>query len=140
MLVVRVRIRVRIGERVAEVPALVNSGYSSETSQLLIPVEFARDLGLWPPEGAEESVFETAGGPIRVWIMAGAAKISVAGEKSSPEIISDIVISQLIDEVLMSDTLTSDLGIALEDPKRGLWRFRWEPPDRVRRSVPPKYW
>ncbi len=135
------RVRVKVGSRVEEAPALANSGYSSETPQLLVPVELARRLGLWPPEGAEETVFETAGGPLRVWVLPGAASVTVAEpDATSPEVVTDIVISQLADEPLLSDALISELGIALEDPKRGLWRFRWEPPDKTRRSVPPKYW
>ena len=43
-------------------------------------------------------------------------------------------------EVLLSDYLTSSLGIAIEDPRAGLWRFRDEPPERARESEPPRYY
>ncbi|RLF01452.1 MAG: hypothetical protein DRK00_11435 [Thermoprotei archaeon] len=64
----------------------------------------------------------------------------VAEEAEAPEVEADVVISPLADEVLLSDKLIGELGIALEDVGRGLWRFRWEPRDKVRRSEPPKYW
>ncbi|QOJ79724.1 hypothetical protein IG193_00760 [Infirmifilum lucidum] len=74
-------------------------------------------------------------------MLPGVARVTVAEpDATPPEVVTDIVISQLADEPLISDALISELGIALEDPKRGLWRFRWEPPDKTRRSAPPKYW
>ena len=130
-----------MGERQLETAALANSGYESETPQLLVPVEAARRLGLWPPRGADETVYETAGGPLRVWVYPSAARVAVVEEGAeSPEVVADVVVSPLADEVLMSDALMSELGIAIEDPKRGLWRFRWEPVTRLRRSQPPTYW
>ncbi|RLG85491.1 MAG: hypothetical protein DRO15_07435 [Thermoprotei archaeon] len=62
------------------------------------------------------------------------------GDVKIPEVEADIVISPLADEVLLSDKMISELQIALEDVGRGLWRFRWEPKDKLRRSEPPKYW
>jgi hypothetical protein len=46
-----------------------------------------------------------------------------------------IVISEYTDEALISDQLASELGIAIEDPARGLWRLRGE--SLVRRSEEP---
>jgi len=33
-----------------------------------------------------------------------------------------------------------ELGVVPERPGTGLWRFRDEPPDRLRRSTEPEYW
>lgn len=141
-MVVRVRLKVVREEIAIETSALANSGYESETPQLLIPIRLAQILKLWPPrEGIEESEFETAGGPLRVWLAPRACKVHViTSDTKSPEVEVDVVISPLADEVLLSDKLISELGIALEDVGRGIWRFRWEPKERVRRSEPPKYW
>ena len=35
-----------------------------------------------------------------------------------------MVISEYMDEVLISDQLTSRLDIVIEDPVKGLWRLR----------------
>ncbi len=71
---VRVKLRIERGDRSSEVVALVNSGYEADTPQLMIPIGLARELGLWPPPpDSREEVFDTAGGPLRVWIVRGAA-------------------------------------------------------------------
>ena len=64
--------------------------------------------------------------------------ISEAGE--SKEVRADIVISALADEVVISDILAGELEIAIEDPASGLWRFRWEPKDSLRRTERPQRW
>ena len=141
-MVVRVRLRIERNGRCIETSALANSGYEAETPQLLIPIRLAEQLDLWPPRGAiEESEFDTAGGPLRVWIFSRACRVTVIAEDANPPIIDvDIVVSPLADEVLMSDKVISELQIALEDVGRGYWRFQWEPKERLRRSEPPRYW
>ena len=135
---VRIRLKLKRGELVKEVVALVSSGYEADTPQLLVPASLARELGLWPPgPNALETTFETAGGPLRVWIYRRAVRLrAVAEGASSDEVEADIVISQLADEPLISDKLAGALSIAVEDFAEGLWRFRWEPVERARRSEP----
>ena len=142
IVVVRVRLRIVKDDEIVEASALANSGYEAETPQLLIPIKLAQLLNLWPPgSSVEESEFETAGGPLRVWIAPRACKVSVIVEDAkSREVLADIVISPIASEVLLSDKMISELQIALEDVGRGLWRFMWEPKEKLRRSEPPKYW
>ncbi len=140
-MVVRVRVRIRIEDKDVETTAFANSGYETETPQLLVPIRFAERVGKWPPVGAIRGRFETAGGPVDVWIYPRACRVKVVEEDAeSSEVISDLVICPFVDEVLMSDKLIGELGIALEDVGRGLWRFRWEPTTRLRRSYPPEHW
>ena len=49
-MVVRVRLEMksRCTERTLEVIALLNSGFETETPQLLVPIAVAEKLGLWP--------------------------------------------------------------------------------------------
>jgi len=140
--VVRVKIRLASKDKSIETVALANSGYESETPQILIPTELAKNIGLWPPLGnVEETEFETAGGPLKVWIIPGGCKVSILTEDAqSSEIDADVVISPLADEVLLSDKMISELAIVLEDAGRGFWRFRWEQAGKLRKSHPPKYW
>lgn len=134
-MVVRLKLRVSVGLRNVEKVALLNSGYEAPSPQLLIPISMAKELGLWPPEGALEVEFDTAGGILKAWLYSriGRVKILSNGE-SSKEVDVDIVVSPLADEPLISDALAEDLEIAVESFGRGLWRFRWEPKEKVRRS------
>ena len=77
-LVVRVRMKLVREGREVETSSLANSGYESETPQILIPIKVAELLALWPPtKDIGGSVFETAGGPLRVWIASKAVKVKV---------------------------------------------------------------
>ncbi len=136
MLVVRVRLKIKCGDKYLEVSALVNSSYEADTPQLLVPIGIAKELGLWPPPPTtQEEIFETAGGPLRVWIIREAAIVQiVASDVKSKEVKVDIVISPLADEPLISDILAGELEITVEDFAKGLWRFRWEPKEKVRMS------
>ncbi|MGB9630656.1 MAG: hypothetical protein ACP5KE_05100 [Candidatus Methanodesulfokora sp.] len=138
---VRVKLRISLGDKIVSASALVNSGYEADTPQLMIPIALAKHLGLWPPENAEEDLFDTAGGPLSVWICRNAADVAVISEAGeSKEVRADIVISALADEVVISDILAGELEIAIEDPASGLWRFRWEPKDSLRRTERPQRW
>jgi len=124
---VRLKLRIRVNSRVADVVALLNSGFEAPTPQLLIPVDTARILGLWPPEGAREVILETAGGPLRAWFYPRKALVKVVAEDvESREVLTDIVVSPIGDEPLISDMLAEELEIAVESFGKGLWRFRGE--------------
>ncbi len=102
--------------------ALVNSGYETDIPKLMIPVGLARILRLWPPPmDAREVVFETAGGPVRVWVVESAAIVkAVVSNIESRGVNVDLVISTHIDEPLISDILAGKLEIAVEDFAEGL--------------------
>mgnify|MGYP000188542925 CR=1 FL=1 len=132
---VRLKLRVRVNDRYIDVVALLNSGYEAPTPQLLIPISIARKLGLWPPEQAYEAMLETAGGPLRVWYYPRKALVKViAGDVESKEVLTDIMVSPIADEPLINDMLAEELEIAVESFGRGLWRFRWEPKEKLRPS------
>ncbi len=133
---VRLRLSVSVGSRSLEVIALLNSGYEAPSPHLLLPVEDARELGLWPPGEAFEIELDTAGGPLRAWLhpRAGRAKI-LAEDAESREVEVDIVVSPIADEPLISDMLAEEFGLAVESFGQGLWRFRWEPKEKTRAGV-----
>lgn len=134
---VRVRLLIRGREGEAEEVALLNSGYEAPTPQLMIPISTARRLKLWPPTAdAREAEVDTAGGPLRVWYYSRAALVKVVTPDGveSREVQVDLLVSPLADEPLISDLLAEELEIAVEAFGRGLWRFRWEPPARLRPS------
>lgn len=130
---VRLKLKVSAGGKSAEAVALLKSGYEAPTPQLLVSIDFAAKLGLWPQQSASEVTLETAGGPLRAWLQPRAAKVSVvAGDAEAREVLVDVVISPLATEPLISDRLADELGIAVESFGKGLWRFSWEPKEKLR--------
>lgn len=96
---------------------------------------------LWPnlPKNANIEIYDTAGGPTRVYKIQHAAEVSVlTKDRESRKVISDIVISHIEVEALISDKLAEELMLVIERPGEGLWRFRDE--RRKRRSEKPIYW
>ena len=133
------RVRSRKTGKTVETPALVNSGFEADSPQLLVPRRLAEELGLWPPP-PDAALVEvgTAGGPVRNYLVPRALDVwVVTGDRLVGPVEADAMISHLEYEVLVSDYLGSLLGIVILD-LRGKWRFRDE--DRVRESVPPRYW
>jgi hypothetical protein len=139
---VRVRIRVVLknGKSLGTV-ALVNTGFEAPVAQLLLPVKAAEQLGLWPnlPDEAVVEIYDTAGGPTRVYKIPSGAGVSILTEEGeSRRVLSDIVISHIEVEALISDKLAEELVLTIEKPGEGLWRFRGE--EKERRSEKPEYW
>jgi len=58
----------------------------------------------------------------------------VAEDVESKEVEVDLVISPHVNEALISDVLAGEFEIVIENIAKGLWRFSWEPPGRLRRS------
>ncbi|MEM3381322.1 MAG: hypothetical protein QXI59_01635 [Candidatus Bathyarchaeia archaeon] len=132
---VRLRLKINAGENSVEAVALLNSGYEAPTPQLLIPIDLAVKLGFRPPQEASEVTLETAGGPLKAWFYPRAARVSIVTEDGeSKEALVDIVVSPLAGEPFINDKLADQLEIAVESFGRGLWRFTWEPKDKLKKS------
>jgi len=61
-------------------------------------------------------------------------RVLVAEDAKSELVEAGIVVSHPVDEPLISDLLVRKLSTAVENFLEGLWRFRWEPKERARRS------
>ena len=139
---VRVRVKLRslqTGKEVSTV-ALLNAGYETEKPECLLPVRLAEELEVWPklPRGARVKSYETAGGPVKMYcIEDGVEVVVVAGDESS-KCISNLVVSQIEREVLLSDAAIEALNIIIDSPLKGLWRFRDS--GRLHGSEKPEYW
>ena len=132
---VRVKLRLCIKEKCVLLNALVNSGYEAVEPELAIPLNIAKDLGLWPPEEMiiEEAV--TAGGSIPVYVVNEKARVELIDEDEvlgTSECV--LVINPYIEEPLISDQLIDSLGIIVISFSKGLWKHKNDPSDRVRIS------
>ena len=137
----RVRLKVREKEGFVDASALVNTGFETETPQLLLPLRLASVLGLWPPPPEAQLLeFGTAGGPVRNYVVPNSLEVWVLGDdRVVGPVVSDAVISNVELEALINDKLAGALGIVILNPATGEWRFR-DDASVIRRTEPPRYW
>ena len=132
---VRVKVRIGVGSRSIELPALLNSGFESNEPDVVIPVRVAETLGLWPPRGFRLEEVATAGGDVRIFVLPRQGRIRLLlGTNYEPEIACNILINPYVDEVLLSDYVIDELGIVVLSFRRGLWRHKEDPEGTVRQS------
>ncbi len=108
---IRVRVRIRAGgEREVITTALVNTGFETEKPQVLIPLNLARALSLWPPpDNAYLVELGTAGGPIREYVIPNSVQITVVtNDRETRDIVCDAVISHIEEEVIINDKLSEE--------------------------------
>ncbi len=125
---VRVRIRSLKNNSVVVVPALLNTGFTSDELDVHIPRGLAEELGLWPPpENAVIEVLDTAGGEVLSYYVPRAIELTVVEEdRTSKTIVCNAIISLHEKEVLLSDAVIEELEIEILSPRTGVWRFRGE--------------
>jgi hypothetical protein len=128
--------------REVEAVALVNTGFETLKPQLLVPVKVAELLGLWPSTPREYSAREymTAGGPIRNYVLADEVEVKVMVEHETGIVLSDLVISTIEEEILISDKLSGRIGIEIYDLAEGIWRLKSDPPNVRRKSEERQAW
>jgi len=136
---VKVRLKARSSGLTVETVALANSGYEAPSPELVIPTPLADELGLDMTDAVEE-LYEMASGITRVMRVPGALEISVITDdrEEGPVLVDAIIMDSR--EVLLSDQAISALKIDIVDAAGGLWRFRDEPADKLRRSPRPEVW
>jgi len=61
----------------------------------------------------------------------------VAEDRCSRDVVANVIINPLDEEVLISDYLAEELGIQILYPRRGIWRFVDDEPNRFRESFKP---
>jgi len=134
-----IRIRVKLeslrSNRCLIVPALLNTGFTTDELDIHIPKNIAEELGLWPPPANSSlEVLDTAGGEVLSYFIPSATRLTVIEEdRTSKNIICNVIISLHEDEVLLSDAVIEELEVEILSPKTGLWRFKGE--DKIRRGV-----
>jgi len=131
----RVKVTIKRGGKTLEALALVNSGFETDTPDIAIPVNVAKELGLWPPASAVSTILDTGGGEVTNPYYTDAASLElVLSDRESRSVRVNIIVNPHIDEVVISDYVASELGIVLLDIKQGLWRLSDDPPNKVRHT------
>ncbi len=140
---VRVRIKIIINQKTLEAVALANSGFETDYPQLLVPKNFIllNNVDLERIGSPKQIEYDTAGGSIVMYVYPRICRIKLVDKDlESKEVLSDLVISPIEREIVMSDALIEELGIILLSPRKGLWRHFSDPVDKTRISYPPQYW
>jgi hypothetical protein len=139
---VKLRLKSKFSGETIEVSALINSGFETESPQLLIPMQLARRVTLYPPPPSSSIIdVGTAGGPAKVLLVREALEVwAVTDDREVGPKLIDVLISPIEEEVLVNDKLTEELGIILLATGSGKWRFTDDPPDKIRYSEKPQYW
>lgn len=72
-----------------------------------------------------------------MYVIEGAVELKLLGEhdESLSRVVADLVVQKGLMEPLITDITIDELGIQVISFSKGLWRFRDDPPDKVRRST-----
>jgi len=138
-MVVRVKIRIKYGDRVVETAAVANSGYETDEPETHIPLACARELGL-KLTGLPGESYRVVGGMTSAYILGEVLVQVVEEDKSSEWVKARAVVVPGEYEVILSDKLLDVLGIEIAKAGIGYWRFSGESINRVRKSVKPQFW
>jgi len=137
----RVRVRLVKGNKEIETSALVNSGFETDAPDIVIPVELAKRLGLWPPEEVAFALLDTGGGELSAPYYESSIEMELVLDDREPRsVLVNVIVNPHVHEVLLSDFVASALGITLLDIKRGLWRLIDDPQGKVRETAKPEEW
>jgi len=144
---VRVLIRLRTlkglkANRKIDTAALLNTGYTGSSPEIIIPTRLAEEIGLWPPPSdAIESTYDTAGGPARFQMIKDAAALQVINDGiESRELTINISISPTEREALLSDVVIGELEIVILNAHKGYWKFRSDSIETSRCSRKAELW
>uniref|UniRef100_A0A7J3X874 Clan AA aspartic protease n=1 Tax=Thermofilum pendens TaxID=2269 RepID=A0A7J3X874_THEPE len=138
-MVVRVKVEIKRGDRVAETAAVANTGYEADVPELHLPLALARYLGI-PLHALPGESYRVVGGSTHALILGEVLVRVVAEDRCSEWVRARAVSVPGEHEVLLSDKLLDALGLEIVKAGLGYWRFSGEAPERVRRSVEAQFW
>ncbi|MCC6022014.1 MAG: hypothetical protein LM560_02695 [Desulfurococcaceae archaeon] len=134
---VRVRVKSRSSGKSIVVRVLANGGAESPRPCIVVSEDIAESLGLWPTNNFKVHQVEEASSVGEVYVIEGAVELELLGEhdESLSRVVADLVVQKGLIESLITDITIDELGIQVISFSKGLWRFRDDPPDKVRRST-----
>ena len=138
---VKIRLRNKKSGKVIKTSALLNSGYESKAPEVTLPRKVADILGFSPlPENAKIITVRTSGGLVSEIFVPNAAELELLDENDNVlrKITVDVSISDLENEILISDSGMDALNIEVISFSKGLWRLRGE--TKIRHSASPETW
>lgn len=136
---VKVKLRCKSKNKSVETFAVVNSAYESLIPEILIPKTLAKELRIRARELTSTRKILADGSKATFSKLSGDVEVSVVEEdRTVGPVTVDLIVSARKSRVLLSDTLTSELGIVLLNPRNGYWCFTDEIGERIRKSRKPQ--
>jgi len=92
---------------------IMTGGFEADSPDIAIPITVAQQLNLWPPDpNSDMLIIETGGGEVSNPYYLSCAELDLVLEDRILESVRlNIVVNPHIDEVVLSDYVTSELGI-----------------------------
>jgi hypothetical protein len=139
---VKLKIKSRQSGKTIITNALVNTGFETDTPDILIPTKLAKAIDLWPlPLNTATIELGTAGGLTRNYTIPDALEVEViSGDRKSEIISCNVIISPIEEEVLINDKLTGRMKIVIVDAGEGKWKFLDEPDHKIKKSESIQLW
>jgi len=125
-----VPIEVRSGDIIEKTTGLLNTGYRTEEPYIAIPGSLSRRLNI-SPKGIEETAPSLLKTDSEVEVRV------VTEDKASDWVRAKVHIHVFRAYILISASLASSLEIGIYDTFEGLWFFRNEGLNRIRKSAKP---
>ena len=137
-MVVRVKVRLSRGSNVKELAVLVNSGAESEEPTVVVDKDVAELLG-FNLDDLDVVEVELASGKTHSFISRDKARLELLSDEGRVLSAVDVyvVIDEMLNEPLITDSTIDALGIQVVSFKKGLWRHANDPPILIRESAKP---
>lgn len=137
-MVVRVKLRIKskLTNRSVELVVLANGGAESPKPCVVVDVETAEALNLWPSQGELYSI-EEASTTTKAYLLPEAVKLELLDEGGNilSDVDADLIIQEGLHEPLITDITIDSLGIQVISFSKGLWKHKEDQPNVIRRSA-----
>jgi hypothetical protein len=118
--------------------AMANTGFEGLGADIMLPMDLAKRLGLWPPENADIYAVRTASGVAPIYRLRNYVEVEImVNDRSVSPVELTPIISDAMEYVLLSDKALSALGIIIISAGEGLWCLRGELGSAIRVSCQP---
>jgi hypothetical protein len=117
---------------------MANTGFEGLGADIMLPMDLAKRLGLWPPKNADIYAVRTASGVAPIYRLRDYVEVEVmVNDRSVAPVELTPIISDTVEYVLLSDKALTALGIVIISAGEGLWCLRDELGRVIRSSCQP---
>ena len=132
------KIRIRSGSNEVVTCAMANTGFEGLGADIMLPMDLAKRLELWPPKNADIYAVRTASGVAPIYRLRDYVEVKVmVNDRSVMPVKLTPITSDAMEYVLLSNKALTALGVVIISAGEGLWCLRDELGRLVRDSCNP---